>query len=348
MGFTMNLSTVSKKLVDAAICVLAVLPITVLGQGGIAVEIKGRVTNELTEDEYRAVEIVVTDRLDVELGRTRPNNRGRYELKINAPKYIILKALLEGYPTALYQLDTKEYRESTDDREENRVFGNMRIQTYYQNVTFGQQGSIPAEAERPLTLDGLLAREDPKAVKVYRKARSQKEAGNIEKAVDSLRTLIKKYPYFYIGYVDLGMILAAQQENDQAIEIFTGARALRPEQSWAYVGLGMAFNAKGEHQSAVEPLSKAIEIDPNSVNAQFQLGQASFKLGESDQALACFEKVVELDPKFDPMAYKIMSSLYVSKQDAQGAAGALEAYLEHFPEAPDRPKVEQILAKLGR
>ena len=94
-------------------------------------------------------------------------------------------------------------------------------------------------------------------------------------------------------------------------------------------------------------MRKAVEIDPDSVNAQFELGQASFKLGDSDQALECFRRVVRLDPRFNPMAYKIMTSLYVNKQDPAGAAGALEAYLVHFPDALDRARVEEILRKLG-
>ncbi len=317
----------------------------VIAQGLIAVQIKGRVTNQLTEEQYRAVEIIVTDRLGVEVGRVRPNKRGRYVLKVSAPKYIILKARLEGYPTGLYQIDTKEYRESTRDREENRVFGAMRIQTYYQNVSF-KMGSVSAEASAPLTFDDLLAREDPKAVKAYRQAREQKEAGRISKAARSLEKLIEEFPSFYIGYIDLGMMLVAQQETDRAMGLFQRAQALRPDHSWAYAGLGMALNAKGDHQSAVEPLRKAVEIDPNSVSAQFELGQASFKLGDSDQALECFRRVVRLDPKFNPMAYKIMSSIYINKQDATGAASQLETYLNEFPDAPDRDKVERILEKL--
>jgi len=50
--------------------------------GAVAVEIKGKVTNALTEEQYRRVEVVVTDRLGVELGRARPNTRGQYELEL--------------------------------------------------------------------------------------------------------------------------------------------------------------------------------------------------------------------------------------------------------------------------
>jgi hypothetical protein len=60
------------------------------------VEIRGKVTNQLAGEKYRQVEIVVTDRLGVELGRARPDTRGRYEMKISGPRYVILKALLEG------------------------------------------------------------------------------------------------------------------------------------------------------------------------------------------------------------------------------------------------------------
>ena len=307
----------------------------------VTVEIKGRITNQLAEDKYRAVEIIVTDRLGVELGRARPDRRGCYELKITSPRYIILKALLEGYPAALYQLDTEEIKESTNDREENKVFGELRIPTYHQNITFG---SSPG----PSSLADVLAGENPAAVKAYRAARSQKEAGDLKKATASLENLIRKYPDFYIAYIDLGMILAAQQDPDRALELFGRARELRPQHSWAYVGLGLALNSKQDYRTAAQHLEKAVQLEPNSVNAQFQLGQAAFKLGDYDRARKCFEQVIALDPKFSPLAYKTLASIYVNKQDSQGAARALESYLVHFPDAADTEKVKQILAKLGR
>lgn len=304
-------------------------------------EIKGRVTNQLAEEKRRAVEIIVTDRLGVELGRAHPDRRGRYELKISGPRYIILKALLEGYPAAVYQLDTQEIQESTADREENKVFGDLRIPTYFQNITF-------AAREGPPDLEHLLARENPAAVKAYQAARNQKEAGDLNRAVTSLEKLIQKYPDFYIGYIDLGMILAARQQNDQAVEIFTRAQKLRPEHPWAYVGLGLALNNKQDYRAAAPYLEKAVELEPNSVNAQFQLGQASLKQGNQDRALQCFEQVIALDPKLSPMAYKTLASIYVNRQDPQSAARALESYLAHFPAADDAEKVRQILAKLKR
>ena len=48
------------------------------------------------------------------------------------------------------------------------------------------------------------------------------------------------------------------------------------------------------------------------------------------------------------MAYKYLSSIYIKKSDPTGAARALKAYLEHFPDAGDRDRVEQILKKLGQ
>ncbi len=48
------------------------------------------------------------------------------------------------------------------------------------------------------------------------------------------------------------------------------------------------------------------------------------------------------------MAYKYLSSIYIKRFNSEGAAQSLKAYLEHFPDASDREKVEQILKKLGR
>jgi len=147
----------------ASVALLVVL----LALAAETVEIKGRVTNQLSEQKYRAVEVIVTDRLGVELGRARPDRRGQYELKITGPRYIILKARVEGFPEALYQLDTEEIKESTKDREENRAFGELRVPTYYQNITFAAKAGA-------LSLEDLLARENPAAVKGYQAARKQK------------------------------------------------------------------------------------------------------------------------------------------------------------------------------
>ncbi|GEM_PF-4581790 len=314
--------------------------------GGVTFELRGKITNPFTEEQFSAVTVLVTDRLAVELGRTHPDKNGRYEMKISGPQYIIIKAELDGFPTVIYQLDTKQYKESTTDREENRVFGELRIQTYYQNITFGEKGSTPSAAA-PLTLEDLLATEDPDVVKAYQAARRQREGGDLKKALDSLEKLAKKHPDFYIGLIDLGMMLAAQQENDRALEVFKRAQTLRPEHSWGYVGEGLALNNNKEYQSSMQPLEKAVSLDPNSVNAQFQLGFALFNLGQADRAQACFQRVVELDPKSNPMAYKYISSICAKKSDNDGAARALESYLAQFPDAPDRDRVQQILKKLG-
>jgi tetratricopeptide (TPR) repeat protein len=155
------------------------------------------------------------------------------------------------------------------------------------------------------------AEENPAAVQAYRAARRHRDAGDLQKAVTSLEKLLQKHPDFYLGHIDLGMILAAQQENDRALE-------------------------------------KAVRLEPNSINAQFQLGRAAFKLGDHDRAAPCFEQVVALDPKFNPMTYKTLASIYVNRQDPQGAARALESYLVHFPDAADAEKVKHILVKLSR
>jgi len=314
--------------------------------GGTA-EIKGKVTNQFSEEEYLAVTIIITDRLGVEIGRTNPNKSGRYEIKVSGPRYVIIKATLDGYPTPLYQLDTQEYSESTSDRPENLVFGEMRILTYYQDITFGEKGAGDVQpTDAPMTMEEILAAEDPKAVEDYQKAINKRDEGDLKGAVKDLEKLTKKHSDFYIGYIELGMILAAQQENDRAEEVFLTALAQQPDRSWAYVGMGVVLNNKQDYESASGYLEKAVEMEPNSVNAQLQLGHALFQQGDYDRALFCLERVVELDPGFHPLPYKTMASIYVSQQNAEGAADALEAYLEHFPDAEDADKVREILTKL--
>jgi tetratricopeptide (TPR) repeat protein len=324
-----------------AAALLAALAVPAAAHFAVTVEIRGRVTNAFPEEKLRSAVVIITDRLGVELGRARPDSRGQYELKITGPRYIIVKAQLEGFPDALYQIDTEDIRESTTDREENKAFGELRIPTYFQNITFGGK-------ERPATLESLLEREDPSAVKAYRAALGQKEAGNVKAALAAVEKLTRDYPSFYFGHIEFGMLLAAQQENDRALAAFAQAMKLRPEHSWAYVGSGIALNNKQDHAAAAQHLEKAVQMEPGSILAQFHLGTAAFKLGNQERARQCFEQVVALNPKFNPLVYKTLASISVARQDAQGAIKALESYLTHFPDAPDREKVKQILAKLGR
>ena len=305
----------------------------------VTVEIKGRVTNQFTEEHYRAARIVVTDRLGVELGRATPDRRGRYELKISGPRYVIFKAQMAGYPDAVYQIDTQEIRESTTDREENRVFGDLRIPTYYQDVRFSEPSSAPG-------LEDLLSRENPAAVNAYQAARKQRDSGDPRNGIAALEKLVRDYPDFYLGHIDLGMLLAAEHENDRALDIFRQASKLRPDHPFAYVGLGLALNNKQQYQAAAQHLEIAVQLQPGSVHALFQLGVSAFKLGDHGRASLCLEKVIALEPTFNPLAFKMLASIYVSRQDRQRAAGALEAYLEYFPGAADADKVRQILAKL--
>lgn len=305
----------------------------------VTVEIKGRITNQFPEEKYRAAVVIVTDRLGVELGRATPDRRGQYQLKITGPRYIIVKAVVDGFPDAVYQLDTGEIKESTTDREENKAFGEMRIPTYFQNVTFGGHTA-------PAGLDELLAGENPAAVKAYRAALAQKEAGDAGKAVSSLEKIVREHQTFYLAHIELGMLLAAQRENDRALEVFTRAQALRPQHPWAYVGLGLVLNNRRDFSAAARYLEQAVALDGNSVQAQFQLGQAAFQLGDQDRALACLTRSIELEPKFNPLAQKMLAAIYVKKQDTQAASQALESYLLHFPGAADTEKVRLILAKM--
>lgn len=240
-------------------CPLVALLVTASATAGDTFELKGKITNPFTEEQYRAVTVLVTDRLATELGRTHPDKSGHYELKITGPQFIIIKAELEGFPTVKYQLDTKQYKESTTDREENRVFGELRIQTYYQNITFGEQ-------------------ENDRALDVFKRAQALR-------------------PEHSWGYIGLGMALNNKQDYRGAVQHLEKAVALEPSSVSARYQLAFSLFSLGENDRASDCFTQVLDTNPSFNPMIYKyLSSIRIKKGDADGAARALESYLTQFP----------------------------------------------------
>ncbi|KAJ3333440.1 hypothetical protein HDU76_008062 [Blyttiomyces sp. JEL0837] len=115
-----------------------------------------------------------------------------------------------------------------------------------------------------------------------------------------------------------GNKLMADRKYKEAIEKYTDAIALDPENAVYYANRAAAFSQDGDHASAVEDAKKAVEVDPDYSKAYSRMGHAHFCLGNFAEAVDSYERGLRLDPGNQSMK----QSLSAARQKLDESAGA--------------------------
>jgi len=104
--------------------------------------------------------------------------------------------------------------------------------------------------------------------------------------------------------------LMSAKKYDEAIDAYTKAIALHPNNPVYYSNRAAAHSNKSDHLAAVGDAEKAIAVDPKFVKAYHRLGHAQYSLGDYKGAADAFERGLKQDPA--------NASLKAGLQNAQG------------------------------
>jgi tetratricopeptide (TPR) repeat protein len=83
---------------------------------------------------------------------------------------------------------------------------------------------------------------------------------NPEKALPLLRKAVEQRNDLRIAYLDMGAILAQQNQHQEAIAAFQQAEKLDPAQPDAHLRLGRLYQAMGEKAAAQKEFAKLREL----------------------------------------------------------------------------------------
>ena len=125
-----------------------------------------------------------------------------------------------------------------------------------------------------------------------------------QNVVEGIRKVVDKMPTQTTGSAQKGTLpeWVFQQGNflmmlgqiDKAIEAYSYAIGLNPDDVNTYNNRGMAYYSKEEHACAIEDFTKATKIKPNHVDAYYNRGNAHVLRGEAERAILDYNKAIEI------------------------------------------------------
>ncbi len=131
----------------------------------------------------------------------------------------------------------------------------------------------------------------------------------------------------YDELINIGSQHLANQEYDQAEQVFNQALNLNPNSAISYNNLGMINIIKGNGEKARELLEKCLELDPKLQEAYHNLGSYYTSKQEIDKAEDMYMKSLQIDPN-NFNTYHNLATIYIQTEQLSKAKRALEKLLQ--------------------
>jgi tetratricopeptide (TPR) repeat protein len=123
------------------------------------------------------------------------------------------------------------------------------------------------------------------------------EKGEIQGAIDELKTALKLDPTNVNVHNSLGVCFGIQGNYEPAIEAFKKVISIEPEEYMALYNLGLAYMLTDKRDQALELFLKADKINGAAYEVTFQTGKLYMELGDSQKALIYLERAADLAPE---------------------------------------------------
>lgn len=124
------------------------------------------------------------------------------------------------------------------------------------------------------------------------------------------------------------------ERHFQAIELFSGAIARKPDSMLAHLKRGAVYQSQHELEAALRDLREAVDLDPGALLAIELVGDVNMSLNRADRAVERYEAYISLDERNARVHYKLGLSRYrAGRIDA--AASALQQALKLDPALGD-------------
>jgi serine/threonine protein kinase len=168
----------------------------------------------------------------------------------------------------------------------------------------------PNVNDNSLNVNSLNANTNAQAAQAYlTRAYDCGEKKDNDCAIENYTTAISLDPQNSISYNNRGTAYYEKGNYDQAIKDYSKAIELNPLYFTSYNNRGTAYYKKGNYDAAIIDCNKAIELNPQYASAYYNRGSDYKGKLNNDQAIKDYSKAIELNP-LDASAYNIRGSVY--------------------------------------
>ncbi len=195
-------------------------------------------------------------------------------------------------------------------------------------------------------VNAALAEVPENARVLYEKGAEQGRAGDMEKAIDSLKTAISLYPNFPLALNELGVQYMKSKQPSKALDPFRAAIKLSPDGFSPKLNLGIALLETQQFAEAEKQLREALGKNASSPTAHMYLGMTLIKLKQYDEAQKELESAISNGGENLAQAHRYLGGLYQFSHRNKEAADELGKFLKLDPKAADAERIRKIISEL--
>lgn len=130
-------------------------------------------------------------------------------------------------------------------------------------------------------------------------------------------------PYYWLGQAYLG-----DKQYQKAVNFFSKAIQLNPNQAGIYSELGLIYLTLKDYPKALEVLQKEIALHPDLYPEPYNnAGNALNELGRSEEAIESYKRAIKIRPDYGE-AYANLCLAYFKKGDVENAKEQIKALMQ--------------------
>ncbi len=136
-----------------------------------------------------------------------------------------------------------------------------------------------------------------------------------------------------------------KQMVDQAVAPLLATLKTRPDDFATMVKVANLYYDGQQFPEAIQYYRQAVKIQPHNADVLTDLGTSLWYTGDADQAIANFEQALKYRPDSPEALFNLGVVRWQGKMDPKGATQAWEELLDRNPNYPQRPQIEEYIAK---
>ncbi len=254
---------------------------------------------------------------------------GDYLLTIERPDFASV-----GRP-----LEIRKYKEARTVVLDIRLKGNESAS--FREVVKAY-GSLPSDRKA----EEKSKKVSRKAGQAYLKASAAAAKGDRARAIRHLRKAVREQPEFFEAHYNLGVHYQALEQWENATQAYLRAIELRSNSARPNFNLGVIYHNQGKLDQAIQRYRQALEYDPSFAEAHQALGEARFQQGRHYAAEQHLETATRLAPARAAPSFGLLVKIQLLNKDPSQAQFYLDQFLQHHPDAPIAPTLQQEIDSL--